>query len=139
MELTINNAQLIDAVKNIPIVAETDNWAITLDREEGSLFYAPKIIPTGSQLHQITDEYAIYFDSNRNPQGVVVDYYRANFLKHHKSFDQVSSDVFGENGNEDRVVTFDSNELKENGRADIFRALLESTLIKEAGMNPVLA
>ena len=136
----MNKEQLIEAVKNIPIVAERDAWSLTLDKEEGSLFYAPKVIPTGSQLHQITDEYALYFDADRNPQGVVVDYYRANFLKHHKSFKQVSFDVFGKTETEKgEVVAFDSEELKENGSADMFRALLESTLIKEAGMNPVPA
>ena len=136
----MNKEQVMDAVKNIPIVAEREGWGLTLDKEEGSLFYAPKIIPSGSQLHQITDEYALYFDSNKNPKGVVIDYYRANFLKHHKSFDQVSLDVFGENGKENKeVITFDSNELKENSSAGILQALLESTLIREAGINPVPA
>src|ERR1700733_3284881 len=98
MEQIINKEQIIDAVKNIPIVAEREKWSITFDKDEGSLYYAPEVIPTGSQLHQVTDEYAIYFDANQNPQGVVVDCYRANFLKHHKSFNEVSSKIFDENG-----------------------------------------
>ncbi len=140
MEQIINKEQLIEAVKNIPILAEKGKWAITFDKDEGALYYAPEIIPAGSQLHQITDEYAVYLDSDQNPQGVVVEYYRANFLKHHKSFTEVSSEVFDENGREDdEVITLDSKELKENKSAGILRALLESTLIKEAGMHFVPA
>jgi hypothetical protein len=140
MEQILNRKQLIDAVKNIPIVADREKWSITLDKEEGALYYAPEIIPAGSQLHQITDEYAVYLDANQNPQGVVVEYYRANFLKHHESFNEMSTEVFDENGREDtEVVVLDSKELKENKTANLLRALLESTLIKEAGTNFVAA
>ncbi len=135
----MNREQLLEAVKNIPIASEQEEWSLTLDKEEGSLFYAPKVIPDGTQLHQITDEYALYIDKDLNPKGVVVEYYRANFLQHHnKAFKKISSDVFKENAN-DEVVTIDSRQLRENESAGIFKALLEVTLIKDAGINPVVA
>lgn len=133
----MNREQLLEAVKNIPIASEHEEWSITLDKEEGSLFYAPKDIPDGTHLHQITDEFALYIDKDLNPKGVVVEYYQANFLQHHnKVFKKISSDVFKESDS-DEVVTINSRQMRENENAGIFKALLETTLIKDAGMNPL--
>lgn len=125
----MNKKRLIEAVKNIPIVAEREGWAITLDTDEGALFYAPKVIPSGSELHQVTDEYALYIDKNSDPAGVVVEYFQGNFLKHHETFEDVASKVFDEQG---KVVSIPADKLKTNKNMEIFRALLETTLIKEA-------
>lgn len=126
----IKKAQLMEAVKNIPIVAQKEQWVLTLDKEEGALFYSPKVIPTGSQLHQITDEYAVYLDKKNNPKGVMIEYYGVNFIKHHKLFEKLSLSVFS--GNK-KVKVAHSKTAKNKEDTSVFKALLESTLIKEAG------
>jgi len=92
----IKKEQIIEAVKSIPTIAEREKWVLTLDQEEGALFYSPKIIPDDAELHQVTDEYALYLDKDLNPKGVMVE---CHFLK----------------------------------------ALLETTLIKEADSSLILA
>ena len=131
----MNKERLIEAVKNIPIVAERDKWAITLDRDEGALFYAPKVIPSDSALHQVTDEYALYIDKNSHPTGVVVEYFRGNFLKHHKTFEDIVS-VFDK---QEKVLTIPADKHNADKNVEIFKALLETTLIKEADANFVPA
>lgn len=131
----MNKEQLIEAVKNIPIIAERDAWNITIDKDEGALFYAPKVIPNDSALHQVTDEYALYVDKNSHPAGVVVEYFRGNFLKHHKTFEDVVS-AFDK---QEKVMTTPADKMKANKNTEIFKALLESTLIKEASTNFVPA
>src|SRR3989344_3808358 len=58
-----NKEKIINVVKNIPAIASKEGWVLTLDKDEGALFYAPKIMPNKTELFQITDEYAIYLDS----------------------------------------------------------------------------
>lgn len=128
--------KLISAIKDIPIIAEKDKWVFTLDSDEGSLFYAPTVIPSNSKLHQVTDEYAVYLNDKLVPQGVVVEYYKANFLKHHKVFTKVSGKLFeSSNSNNKDVVVVDPK--PSNEQATIFKALFETSLIKEAGNNIV--
>ncbi|MBI2099729.1 MAG: hypothetical protein HYT48_00090 [Candidatus Vogelbacteria bacterium] len=124
----IKNKQLIEAVKNVPIIAEQEHWVITLDKEEGTLFYSPEKIPK-AELHQITDEYALYLDKNLKPRGVVVEYFKENF-KHHRVFDKLSKELFG---GKEEVVVIDPSSNKRNDKAVTLTALLESLLIKEAG------
>jgi len=127
--------KLINAVKDIPLVAEKDKWVFTLDSEEGSLFYAPSTISSNSQLHQVTDEYAVYLNDQLVPQGVVVEYYKANFLTHHKIFEEISNKLF--KSFNDEIVVVDPK--PSNEEATIFQALFEKNLIKEAGRNMVSA
>lgn len=122
--------KLIEAVKNIPLIAERDRWVLTLDKEEGSLFYSPTVIPSGAELHQVTDEYALYLDKNSEPKGVMVEYYGENFIKHHRMFQSLTSVIFG---GKDKIKTVNPKSNKNREEATLFKALLETTLIKEAG------
>lgn len=124
----IKKAKLIEAVKNIPTVAEREKWVLTLDKEEGTLFYSADCIPDGTELHQVTDEYALYLDKELNPKGVMVEYYSINFLKHHTDFKKLSSGIF--KGNQ-KVKTVDPS-VGRNKDARFLQTLLEHTLITEA-------
>jgi hypothetical protein len=129
MEQTmIKKEQIIDAVKSIPTIAEKEKWVLTLDKEEGTLFYSPEMIPDNAELHQVTDEYALYLDKNHSPKGVMVEYYNVNFVKHHEGFEKLSSEIFK---GKDSVKTIDPNHTKKDN-ITFLKALLETTLIKEA-------
>lgn len=134
----IKKEKLVESVKNIPTTAEREQWVFTLDTEEGTLFYSPKKIPNSAELHQITDEYALYTDKNFNPLGVMVEYYNVNFVKHHNLFEKLSLKMF--KGSEKvRVVSPDSIKGKKDETTLMFRALFERTLIKEADTKLILA
>jgi hypothetical protein len=90
----ITNEKLAEAVRSIPTIADLQQWVFTLDSEEGNLFYSPKRIPDNAELHQITNEYALYTDKNLNPLGVMIESYRANFIKRHDLFQKLSLEVF---------------------------------------------
>jgi hypothetical protein len=126
--------QLIEAVKNIPIIAQKERWELTLDKEEGSLFYSPKVIPAGAQLHQVTDEYAVYLDKNNQPKGIMIEYYGINFIKHHKLFKKLSTAVFT---GDKKIKVAGKNRDKNKEDVTVFKALLETTIIKEAGAKMV--
>jgi hypothetical protein len=128
----IHKKQLIEAVKSIPVVAEKERWELTLDTEEGSLFYSPKVIPEGAQLHQVTDEYAVYLDSRNQPKGIMIEYFGINFVKHHKLFKKLSTAVFR---GDEKIKVAGKKEGKNKEQVTVFKALLESTIIKEAGAN----
>lgn len=81
----------------------------------------------------------MYLDKENKPTGVVVEYYKENFLRHHASFADVTSSIFGDLDKEDEKKIITADPRAERGSANIFAALLESTLIKEAGSHLVAA
>ncbi|MEA2113658.1 MAG: hypothetical protein U9P63_03335 [Patescibacteria group bacterium] len=126
----INNKKLFNLITSIPRVANKEKWILTLDREERALFYAPKIIPNKSELHQLTDEYAVYTDKEFNPKGLVIDYYEVNFIKHHPEFKEITREVFGEDKR--KIKTVDCKNNKKKKKAIVLKVLLERTLASEA-------
>ena len=124
----MNKEKLIKAVKQIPAIAKKHRWVVTLDRDEGSLFYSPKRIPSGTNLFQVTDEYALYVDKKNVPQGVMVEYFEHNFIKHHEAFEALTDKLFT-SPKEIQVVNESANK---SGTLKVFKELLEKTLIVEA-------
>lgn len=122
----MSKEQLVDIVKKVPQCAIDGHWEMTLDREEGALFYSPAVIPDGTELLQITDEYAVYVDAALRPHGVMVGYYDHNFIQHHPEFKIMSPKVFGKGS----VVVPTAGAKNED--ATVFKALFEKTLIAEA-------
>ena len=73
----------------MPAIARDEKWEVTFDSEEGTLFYSPKKIADGSELYQVNDEYALYLDRNMRPRGVMIEYFKDNFLKHHRALEKL--------------------------------------------------
>ncbi len=127
---------LFEAIKKIPEAAKDGKWVLTLDKDEGTLFYSPKEIPAEAELHQFTDESAIYLDKQSNPLGIMIEYYNLNFVEHHPEFKPLSDKVFGENDVDDKETVV-KNPGKEDEDVLLFRSLLESTIIAEAFTKPL--
>lgn len=128
----IKKEQLIEAAKNVPIIAEQEGWVLTLDKEEGTLFYSPETISDSAELHQITDEYAIYLNKDFKPEGVMIEYFKENFLEHHEPLiRELSQKVFF--GGKENLIVADPETDGKDGKIAIIAKFLESTLIKEAG------
>jgi hypothetical protein len=127
-QIMIKNKKIIEAVKSIPTIADKEKWVLTLDREEGSLYYSPESIADNAQLYQVTDEYSLYLDKDFNPKGVMIEYYNGNFVKHHLFFERLSSEIFKGTA---KIKMVDPTKSKE-GKAVFLRAMLETALIKGA-------
>lgn len=125
-----------EAIKKIPETAKKDNWVLTLDRDEGTLFYSPRNIPDGAELYQVTDESALYLDKYSNPLGVMIEYYNINFVEHHPEFKDLTEKVFGESDkNDESTVVKDPREKDEDTLE--FKSLLEDIIIGESLTKPL--
>jgi len=128
----IKKEKLLGAVKSIPSIADKEQWVLTMDKEEGTLFYSPEYMPDNVELHQVTDEYAMYVDKDFNPKGVMVEYYNVNFVKHHDFFEKLSSEIFKGSNKVEVVDPSTIKNVEEKKDAVFLKTLLEITLMKEA-------
>lgn len=114
-------------MESLPAVADKENWSVAYDSDEGTLFYSPDIIPDNSELHQVSDEYSIYVDKKSfAPRGLTIEYFRENYLEHHKELKEYADKLFVDN----REMI-----IKVRGASDTtkaFTATLERDLILEA-------
>ena len=123
-----NNKQLAEAVKAVPMTAEKESWVLTLDKEENTLFFSPKRIPDGAELHQVTDEYALYLSKDMKPQGLMIEYYGQNFVQHHKEFQDLDKKLFSK---KEGTVVIDPKARNASNDAKYFKAMLIDNLLSE--------
>lgn len=126
-----------EAIKKIPETAKKDSWVLTLDRDEGTLFYSPKNISDEAELYQVTDESALYIDKYSNPAGVMIEYYNLNFIEHHPEFKSLTDKVFGKKDKKDESTTV-KDPKKEDGDTLVFQSLLEKLIMVDALTKPLV-
>lgn len=124
----ITNAELVELVKGISQVAKRDGWVFSLDRDEDALFYSPPVIPAGAELHQVTDEFAVYLNQQKQLQGVMSEYFTNNFIKHHEDIQKLIDKVFID---KKEIEEIDPQKEKSDEVA-VFKGLFEKTLIANA-------
>ena len=116
-----------EAVEILPSVADKENWKVTLDSDEGTLFYSPENIPAGSELYQVSDEYSLYLNKKSyKPRGLTIEYFNENYLKHHTEVKKLADKMFADK--KAKIVVVSSI----NDTTTAFKALLERDLILES-------
>lgn len=95
------------------------------------MYYSPDVISGNAEMYQVTDEYAVYLDKDTlAPKGVIVEYYRVNFVEHHPALKALSRDVFA--GDEAAEIIVKPSAKNSATSAIVFKDLFEKTLIAEA-------
>jgi len=130
---------IVESIKIIPDVAKKEGWVLTLDKDEGALFYSPEVIPNKTDLFQITDEYAIYVDKNYKPKGVMIESYGVNFIEHHPEFKKLSEEVFYDDNKTIEKINPTTAKKDKKEDAKLLQSLLEKTLIVESIQRPLSA
>lgn len=128
--ISVTPADIVRAVKDVPAVATKNKWVFTLDKDTGTFYYSPHQVSRNAQLHQLNDELAVYMDKDtKKPEGMMIEYYKDNFLEHHKEFQPLSEAIFNNN---DEVQEVEPSEGKE---AYAMKVFFERTIADEAEGN----
>lgn len=133
--MAMNQNKTQEIINKIPLISDKEKWVLTFDPDEGVLFYSPKIIPDNVKMFQVTDEFAIYLDKNKKIKGVMLEYYNANFIKHHPEFKELSKKLFGNAKKKAKII----DPARKKTDAIAFKAMLERTIIKEVAETPLHA
>lgn len=111
--------QLERKAPEISKIAEEEKWEFEYDRELDYLYLAPKKIPNSAQIFNLTDEYAVYALPNGDIKGLLIEYFRSNFVKHNREFEGLM-----------RFFTkpkkgFQKIDKRKEGRAKIYKKAIE--------------
>lgn len=118
------------ALLDLPLVARSEGWIFTLDSDDGTFFYSPRVIPTQAELYQVTDEFAIYLDRDLKPRGVMIEYYDHNFIEHHPEIKKLSEELFKET--DDETIIINPSASRTSKQVKKFQEVLQSTILHEA-------
>ncbi len=92
-EIAFSKDQLLELSNQVPVIGQKEHWSLRLERDEDTLFYSAKVIPKGSKLYSVNDEFSLYI-YNRRPVGLVIDYFETNFNEHHNELRELAKNIF---------------------------------------------
>lgn len=82
---TVNNKKLLDLASNFSEFIERHSWVPRYDVESDSLSITAPKLHKDARIRYFDNEIAFYITKNGKVEGVFVEYFSSNFLKHHRT------------------------------------------------------
>ena len=76
--------KIFDFIYNLSETIKEERWVSYYDVESDSLSIISPKLSFSAHKKYIDSEFAFYFTPNKDIQGVFIEYFKTNFLKHHK-------------------------------------------------------
>ncbi len=129
----MNKDTFFNLIGNLGSLAKQGKWQFLYDKTADSLYWSKKEITSDSKLKKLSKEVSFYINANGNVDGLIIQYFRNNFLAHNenlaktsimKSINKAEEKPFSlgtKTQNTDAVFGF-----SESIRSDILRDALEA-------------
>lgn len=85
--------KIIDFAYNFRNFANTQNWIPRYDKDTDSLAIIPHKLSSDTRIRYIDDELAFYLRENGDIEGLFIEYFQNNFIKHHKNFKELEQAI----------------------------------------------
>ena len=103
---------VIDFMYTFPDIVQNQGWISRYDKESDSFSLVSPHLSDSARKEYIDGEFAFYFNKKREIEGIFVEYFKSNFLSHHKRARGLLSLESGENSTEGDLVKINKKELK---------------------------
>ena len=81
---TKEKENILDFTFHLSETVKREGWISHYDVDSDSFALISPKLSDDARKEYINDEFALYFTKKRDIQGVFIEYFKSNFLKHHK-------------------------------------------------------
>lgn len=128
--------KILDFAYNFSEIVKKGNWVSRYDIESDSFSLAVPQLPDDARIKYFNDEVAFYITQNNDIKGIFVEYFRSNFVKHHKDFKELLKDV--KQKKEDEGVLIELEKNKVNRVISKFEEIIQESLAKNVKFEPAI-
>jgi len=118
--------KLKDSLLELPRKAKEEKWSLLWDKLTDSLYFTPPTVPKNNILFSITKELNIYVDSKSKINGIFVENFSTNFIKHNADFEDLPKAL-------NKKVEDDIYTPGDEKKAELYVKALEASLIESIG------
>lgn len=129
----MNKDTFLNFIGNLGSLATQGKWRFLYDKDADSLYWSKEEIPSDSKLKKLSKEISFYINTNGAVDGLIIQYFRNNFLVHNENFAKTSImksiNKAGENTFSLGTKTQDADAVfgfSESIKSDILRDALEA-------------
>ncbi len=87
------NKKIIDFLYHFSDVIKRDNWIPGYNKDTDSLSFRKPKLSDSSRISYLGDEIALYLNKDKDVEGLFIEYFRTNFMKHHQELKGVAEDI----------------------------------------------
>lgn len=116
MKLAINNRKLLDFAYMFRERIAKEHWVPRYDRETDEFSFTVPQLSKDARVKYFDDEFAFYVTPSEQIEGLFIEYFRNNFIRHHKDMGPALQDVQAQKSDEpdeDSVVELNKASMKE--------------------------
>lgn len=89
----VGNKKIYDFLHNLRGVAQKEGWVSRYDIESDSFSFTVPTLSDDARLRYLGNEVALYFTKNKDIEGVFIEYFKSNFVKHHENLSELLKDI----------------------------------------------
>lgn len=124
-----NKEKILDFGCNFSKVAKENNWVSRYDLETDSLSFTKPKLSSSSRIIYLDNEIALYFNNRNEIEGIFIEYFKSNFIKHHNEFKEVLTEIDQKSKKEDSLVELE--EMENSKLLPKFGKYIQSTLAND--------
>ena len=83
--------QVMDFIYSVSDVVNKEKWVLRYDFEADSLSCSVEDLPDDVTIRYFGDEFAFYQTKDGAIKGIFIEYFRSNFMEHHKEASDIES------------------------------------------------
>ena len=90
---TQKNKKFLNFVYNFDETVKEENWIPRYDIESDALSFTVPKLSEDARIKYFDDEIAFYLTKDNNIEGIFIEYFGNNFIKHHKGFNDILKNI----------------------------------------------
>lgn len=122
----LNPHKLRESLLSFPTRAKNERWVLVWDKLVDSLYFTPSKIPQGNVLFGLTHELNIYINSKSEINGIFIENFSTNFVKHNEEFEDMLEAM-------KKKIDGDLYTPADNKKSDLYSGALEASLFEILG------
>jgi len=113
MEILVKeNKKIFDFAYQFSETVRKEKWMSRYDIESDSLSLTVPELPDDARIKYFGDEVAFYVTKNNDIKGIFIEYFKSNFIKHHKGFGELLEDGGKEKREEKTLIKLSKSRMK---------------------------
>lgn len=131
---TKENRKILDFAYNFSEIVKKERWISRYDVESDSFSLTTSRLPNNARIKYYGDEVAFYVTPNNDVKGIFVEYFKSNFIKHHKDFKKLLEDAVKEKETTKTLVGLKKSKI--NKMASELEDIIQESLAENIKIEP---
>jgi len=134
--ITKENKSVFDLAYNLEEQAKEQNWVSRYDSETDSFSFSVPKLPNDARIKYFGDEVAFYMTKDKKIKGIFIEYFKSNFVKHHKELNEIKKLLKGtKKEKEEETALFELEKKKVDKIMPKLKEAIKLALIEDMEFN----